>query len=40
MNMVLEEQGIEPYGIIDEHKKGAAAEEGERSFIAALFSLA
>ena len=37
MNMVLEEQGIEPYGIIDEKSKGAAAEEGEPCFLAALF---
>ena len=26
MNMVLEEQGIDPYGNIDEQRKGAAAE--------------
>ena len=37
MNMVLEEQGIDPYGIIDEQRKGAAAEEGERRFPADLF---
>ena len=37
MNMVLEEQGIGPYGIIDEQRKGAAAEEGEPCFLAALF---
>ena len=37
MNMVLEEQGIDPYGIIDEQRKGAAAEGGECRFLAALF---
>ena len=37
MNMVLEEQRIYPYGNIDKHMKGAAAEEGERCFLAALF---
>ena len=37
MNMVLEEQGTDPYGNINEQTKGAAAEEGERRFLAALF---
>ena len=37
MNMMLEEQGIEPYGIIDEQRKGAAAKEGELRFPAAQF---
>ena len=40
MNMVLEEQGIDLYGNINEHMKGAASEEGERCFLAALFFLA
>ena len=37
MNMVLEEQRTDPYGNIDEQTKGAAAKEGERRFLAALF---
>ena len=37
MNVVLEEQGIEPYGTINEQKKCATSEEGERRFLAALF---
>ena len=28
MNIVLEEQGTDPYGNIDEQTKGAAVEEG------------
>ena len=40
MNMVLEEQGIDLYGNINEQMKGAASEEGERRFVAALFFLA
>ena len=35
--MVLEEQGTDPYGNINEQTKGDAAEEGEYCLLAALF---
>ena len=37
MHMVIEEQGTDPYGNIDEQTKEAVAEEGECRFLAALF---
>ena len=36
-NMVLSEQGLDPYGNVDDDKREASAEEGERRFLAALF---